>query len=127
MKRHISVVLCLLVLGLYTADDLHCKENRQALQNEAGFITIEPITFYFYYGSHFSRLLLKSSEARIWYSFHAADQNSDEKPFFMKSASESERKKGVNCCSPKKQLPLIHNVVFVLVTRAVFYKREQMR
>jgi hypothetical protein len=83
MKRYLPVVLCLLVLGLSFADVLYCKEKLQSLQNEAGFVTLEPITFYFHYGSHFSRLALKSSEARIWYSFHAADRNSEERPLFV--------------------------------------------
>lgn len=80
MKCYISVVLCLLVLGLYVADDLHCKENRQALQNEAGFITIEPITFYFHYGSYF---LVKGEHPL------PSPTLKPYLPFFMKSAGES--------------------------------------
>jgi len=83
MKRYISFIVCLLVLGLSSTGILPCKETLQALQNEAGFTTIEPITFYFHYGSHFPRLVLKSSEARIWHSFHAADQDSEKKPLFV--------------------------------------------
>jgi len=83
MKRCNSVVSCIFLLAILIANPLHCKEIEQSLQNEADFMTIEPITFYFHYGDHFSRLLLKSSEARIWYSFHAADKNSAEKPLFV--------------------------------------------
>jgi len=83
MKRCYSVVLCLFLMAIFIANPLHCKGTEQLLKNEAGFMTIEPITFYFHYGDHFSRLLLKSSEARIWYSFHAADQDSTEKPLFV--------------------------------------------
>ena len=83
MKRFFSIFLCLFVLGALTPDALKCKETKQAFPDESGYITIEPITFYFHYGSHTNRLLLKSSEARIWYSFHAADQDSWKKPLFV--------------------------------------------
>jgi len=83
MKRVYSVILCLFLLAILISSPLHCKETEQSLKNEAGFMTIEPIIFYFHYGDHFSRLLLKSSEARIWYSFHAADKNSAKNPLFV--------------------------------------------
>ncbi len=83
MKRFFSILLCLFVLGVFTPDALNCKETRQALPDESGFISIEPITFYFHYGSHTNRLMLKSSEARIWFSFHAADLDSTAKPLFI--------------------------------------------
>jgi hypothetical protein len=83
MKRVYSVVLCLFVVLLFNPAAVECKERIQVLQNEAGFTTIEPITFTFDYGSHFSRLELVSSEASILYSFHAADGNSAEKPLFI--------------------------------------------
>jgi hypothetical protein len=83
MKRIYPIILCLFLTALLISSPLHCKVTEQSLQNEAGFMTIEPITFYFHYGDHFSRLQLKSSEARIWYSFHAADKKSAEKPLFV--------------------------------------------
>jgi hypothetical protein len=52
MKRLFSVVFCLFVFVLSNAGALHCSENL-AIQNEAGFIEIEPITFYFHFGSYF--------------------------------------------------------------------------
>jgi len=82
MKRLFSIVLCLLAFGLSNAGTLRCSENL-TIQNEAGFIDIEPITFYFHHGSYFSRLDLQSSQARIWYSFHAADKRSEDKPLFI--------------------------------------------
>jgi hypothetical protein len=82
MKRSFSVVLCLLTLGLLDAGYLYCLE-KQAIRNEAGFVDIEPVTFYFHYGSYFSRLDLQSSQARIWYSFHADDKRSEDKPLFV--------------------------------------------
>ena len=82
MKRLFSIVLCLLAFGLSNAGTLRCSENL-TIQNEAGFIDIEPITFYFHHGSYFSRLDLQSSQAHIWYSFHAADKRSEDKPLFI--------------------------------------------
>ncbi len=82
MKRLFSIVLCLLAFGLSNVGTLRCSENL-TIQNEAGFIDIEPITFYFHYGSYFSRLDLQSSQARIWYSFHAADNQNEDKPLFI--------------------------------------------
>lgn len=83
MKRIYPVILCLFLSAMFISSPLYCKETEQLLKNEAGFMTIEPIIFYFHYGDYFSRLQLKSSEARIWYSFHAADKNSEEKPLFV--------------------------------------------
>ena len=59
------------------------EAGAQPLPNEAGFMAIEPVTFYFHYGSYFNRLSLKSSQARIWYSFHAADEDRPETPLFI--------------------------------------------
>ncbi len=82
MKRLFSVVLCLFAFGFLDAGGLHGSEHL-AIQNEAGFVDIEPITFYFHYGSYFSRLAHQSSRARIWYSFQAADKRSEDKPLFV--------------------------------------------
>ena len=82
MKRLFSILLCLLVFGLSCTCTLQ-GSNIQAIQNEAGFIDIEPIHFYFHYGSYFSRLDLQSSQAHIWYSFHASDEQSEDKPLFV--------------------------------------------
>ena len=83
MKHRFPVVLYLFLSGIFFTPSLHCKETVQLLQNEAGFMTIEPITVSFHYGSYFARLELKSSQARIWYSFHVSDQDSLEKPLFV--------------------------------------------
>jgi hypothetical protein len=82
MKRLFSIIFCLLVLTGFHAGDLYCSQS-QTIQNEAGFMDIEPITFNFQYGSYFNRLELQSSQARIWYSFHAADDRSEQKPLFV--------------------------------------------
>jgi hypothetical protein len=82
MKRLFFLILCLLALGSSNSGTLQSSKHL-AIRNEAGFIDIEPIGFYFHYGSFFSRLDLQSSQARIWYSFHAADKRSEEKPLFV--------------------------------------------
>lgn len=71
----IMVCLCLAPVFLAAADP--------PLNDQAGFMAIEPVTFYFHYGSYFERLLLKSSRARIWYSFLCADQDRSETPLFV--------------------------------------------
>jgi len=53
------------------------------LRNEAGFMTVEPISFSFQYGSYFNRLGLRSSEAKLFYSFQAADRDAEHKPLFV--------------------------------------------
>lgn len=82
MRRRFFVSLCLIPvfvgLGLCPPE-----AAAQSLRNEAGFATIEPITFYFHYGSYWNRLSLKSSQARIWYSFQAADEDSAQTPIFI--------------------------------------------
>ncbi|MBN1272920.1 MAG: hypothetical protein JXB26_11690 [Candidatus Aminicenantes bacterium] len=80
MKINRFVPLCffLFFLGLFPF-----FSAAQPYQNEAGYMSIEPISFYFHYGSYFNRLALTSSEARIWYSFQAADQNDADTPVFV--------------------------------------------
>jgi pimeloyl-ACP methyl ester carboxylesterase len=58
-------------------------EPANVLVNEAGFATMPPVTFYYHYGSYGSRLELTSSEARIWYTFHAADGDAARKPLLV--------------------------------------------
>lgn len=50
--------------------------------SEAGFIEIEPISYSINQDDKTS-LALKSSGARIWYSFHAANNIPEEKPLFV--------------------------------------------
>lgn len=82
MKRLMTVIFGLLVFLAFHSSDLCCAQG-QPLQNEAGFMDIEPVTFHFQYGSYFNRLEFQSSQARIWYSFHAADNRSEQKPLFV--------------------------------------------
>lgn len=82
MKRFWSILPCLLALGLGLP--LLCPGARaQSVPNEAGYVTIAPVTFYFHSGSYFNRMSLKSSRARIWYSFQSADQDRPETPLFV--------------------------------------------
>jgi hypothetical protein len=53
------------------------------LSDEAGYIELEPVTFSFQYGSYFQRWTLRASQARMWYSFHAADTDPAAKPLFV--------------------------------------------
>lgn len=53
------------------------------LRPEAGFMAIEPISFYFHYGSYFNRLDLRSSEAKLFFSFRPADRDPEHKPLFV--------------------------------------------
>jgi pimeloyl-ACP methyl ester carboxylesterase len=72
---------CLLVSSLISA--LPAQADDSVLENEAGFISIEPVDFYFHFGGYFPRLTLRSSEAKMFYSFHAADQDGEDKPLFV--------------------------------------------
>jgi len=82
MKRRLPL---LIFLALFIAGQpaLAAKPAVQSYQNESRFMYIEPVTFYFHYGSYSNRLVLTSSQARIWYSFQAADQDSPGTPLFI--------------------------------------------
>ena len=82
MKRRIACFLCVLFVSVGLLP-FTLEIEAQSLANEAGYIAIEPIDFYFHFGSHFNRLTLKSSQARIWYSFQAADHNRPDTPIFI--------------------------------------------
>lgn len=80
-NRWKSIFICLFLTGFFTGS--LTINGAAPLHDEAGFIHIEPITFYFHYGSYFNRLELTSSPARIFYSFHTADENPQDKPLFV--------------------------------------------
>ena len=81
MKRPSKLYLGFLILAGFAA--VGPPLSGAELRNEAGFTTIEPISFYFHYGSYFNRLDLRSSEARIFTSFQAADRDAEHKPLFV--------------------------------------------
>jgi hypothetical protein len=73
-----------LVISLLLLAALHSSAaEASALQNEAGFIAMEPVAHSLHMGSPATRLELISSEARIWYSFHAADRDPESRPLFV--------------------------------------------
>ena len=82
MKRPVFLPLAL-ALFISGRPVLAAESAAQSVQNEAGFVSIEPVTFHFQYGSYFNRLSLTSSQARIWYSFQAADLDGPRTPIFI--------------------------------------------
>jgi hypothetical protein len=71
------------VTALCVGFGLFIPAAAQSAHDEAGFVRIEPVDFFFSFGSYYSRLALRSSPARIWYSFLAADEDGDHKPLFV--------------------------------------------
>jgi len=53
------------------------------IQPEAGFCTLEENNFYFHSGSYFNRIALRSSQARIWYTYQPADEAPASCPLFL--------------------------------------------
>ena len=82
MKRRLPLIF-FLALVITARLPLGAESAAQTVQNEAGFMSIEPVTFHFQYGSYFNRLSLTSSQARIWYSFQAADVDGPRTPIFI--------------------------------------------
>jgi hypothetical protein len=56
---------------------------RAQLQTEAGFLPVEGSVSYFQVGSYFNRLTMRTSPARIWYTFQPADEEAEAKPLFV--------------------------------------------
>lgn len=56
---------------------------RAQLQSEAGFIPVDGSVSYFQFGSYFNRITLRTSPARIWYTFQPADEAAEAKPLFV--------------------------------------------
>jgi len=54
MKRPILLWLCVLSLILLPAGNSNSTLFAQEIHNEAGFMTIEPISFYSHYRSYFN-------------------------------------------------------------------------
>jgi pimeloyl-ACP methyl ester carboxylesterase len=82
MKRLLFLFIALTLLGA-GQPTLGAQPAAQSVPNEAGFMSIEPVMFNFQYGSYFNRLSLTSSQARIWYSFQAADLDGPGTPIFV--------------------------------------------
>jgi len=56
---------------------------RAQLRSEAGFIPVEGSVSYFQFGSYFNRITMRTSPARIWYTFQPADEEAEAKPLFV--------------------------------------------
>lgn len=82
MKRKTILFLWLIMVYLCLAPVLSAAVD-PPLDDQAGFMAIEPVTFWLQYGSYFERLVLKSSPARIWYSFLRADRDRADTPLFV--------------------------------------------
>lgn len=78
MMRSARLVLSLLVIFWGAA-----ATPAAAPGDEAGYMAIEPVTFWFQYGAYFDRLVLRSSPARLWYSFLGADEDRPGVPIFV--------------------------------------------
>ncbi|MCJ7682571.1 MAG: S10 family peptidase [Candidatus Aminicenantes bacterium] len=83
MKKIVHVLLILLFIFCLNGFGQTGRPPLQNLHNEAGFITIEPVDVYFHFGDFLNRLSLTSASAKIWYSFHAADDSPEDKPLFV--------------------------------------------
>jgi hypothetical protein len=75
LRLAVSFCLCLAPLLAAAAEPLP--------GDGAGFMAIEPVTFCFQFGGYFERLVLRSSRARIWYSFLRADSDGPGTPLLV--------------------------------------------
>ncbi len=83
MKQFFIIIFVFFLLSAYSTGTLYCIPQDLPLQNEAGFVTIKPVDFYFHDNNTKSKLELRSSEARLWYVFQPADHDCNEKPLFV--------------------------------------------
>lgn len=81
--QRVRVPLVALLLCVPLGSMAPAPAAAQGLHDEAGFVTIEPVSFYYHYGSLDSRLALVSSEARIFRSFQVADGDAARRPLFV--------------------------------------------
>jgi len=79
--RHLGKAIILAVLIAVLAAG--AAPLRAQLQDEAGFIPVEESVSYFHVGSYFNRIPLRTSPARIWYTFQPADEDPASKPLFV--------------------------------------------
>ncbi len=81
--RSNRIPAAVVVFGVVALAGAFAPLRGDSIPDEAGFMPIEPISFSFQYGSVFHRLELRSSEARVFYSFLAADRDPERKPLFV--------------------------------------------
>ena len=80
MKKHVILTAVAVTIAILAGG---AAPLRAQLQAEAGFIPVDESVSYFQFGSYFNRVTLKTSPARIWYTFQPADEGAEEKPLFV--------------------------------------------
>jgi hypothetical protein len=80
MREHARLAVLTVLVAVLAAG---AAPLRAQLQAEAGFIPVEGSVSYFQFGSYFNRITLRSSPARIWYTFQPADEEAEGKPLFV--------------------------------------------
>ncbi len=80
MKNLIPVLMICLGATIWSG---HANILWSQTRPEAGFCTLEESTYFFYTGSYFNRLALRSSQTRIWRIYQPADDDPASKPLFV--------------------------------------------
>ncbi|NTU50976.1 MAG: S10 family peptidase, partial [Candidatus Aminicenantes bacterium] len=80
MKQHLILTAVAVTIAVLAGG---VAPLRAQLQSEAGFIPVEGSVSYFQFGSYFNRLTMRTSPARIWYTFQPADEEAETKPLFV--------------------------------------------
>jgi len=80
MKKHLILTAVAVTIAVLAGG---VAPLRAQLQSEAGFIPVEGSVSYFQFGSYFNRLTMRTSPARIWYTFQPADEEAETKPLFV--------------------------------------------
>lgn len=76
------IILCLALI-ICLMPGMVAAKPQATIARETGFWTLDPVTFYFHYGSYSGRLQHTSSKANFFYSFQPADNHPDHKPLFI--------------------------------------------
>jgi hypothetical protein len=80
MKKYATLIVFAILIAILAGG---ASPLRAQLQAEAGFIPVEGSLSYFQFGSYFNRITLRTSPARIWYTFQPADEAAEAKPLFV--------------------------------------------
>jgi hypothetical protein len=80
MQRHAALTALAVVIAVLAGG---AAPLRAQLHSEAGFIPVEGSVSCFQFGSWFNRLTMRTSPARIWYTFQPADEEAEAKPLFV--------------------------------------------
>lgn len=82
-KKSVSILFIVLIFVGFIGCPVYGDTQSFANQNEAGYIDLEPIDFYFHMFSEFTRLDFRSSAAKMWYVYQVADDDYANKPLFV--------------------------------------------